>query len=86
MNSKDTANIDEMSQEEIDKLVKDKVLQKVYDPVDDTMIYFVSNDKTSSSSKMTKYNLADAINISRQMSKRSDMRERLREKLQAKKR
>lgn len=86
MNSKDTVNINEMSQDEIDKLVKDKVLQKVYDPVDDTMIYFVSNDKTSSASKMTKYNLADAVNISRQMSKRSDMRERLREKLEAKKR
>ena len=86
MNAKDTTNITDMNQEEFKKLVKDKVLNKVYDPVTDTINYFVSNDKTSSASRMTKYDIADAINISRQVTSKDALRERLRAKLEAKKR
>lgn len=84
MSKYDMTDISEMDAEKLEQLVKDKVLVKIYDPVADTMNYFVSNDKTSSASRMTNFHVKAGINMSRQLTRKSALRERLREKLEAK--
>ena len=85
MNKYDMTDISEMDAEKLEQLVKDKVLIKIYDPATDTLNYFVSNDKTSSASRMTNFHVKAGINMSRQFTRKDALRQRLREKLEAKK-